>query len=150
VRADQPGSDERRLLVGTLCTLAVVAVPVVAVAAALDGWATAASALLGVGLVAVLFGGSAAVLAWAATNGRGGAIGLQVGAGLGRLVLYALVLAGLTEVGWVNRPALGAATALAFAITLAYELRALSRLPRLYWVDANAGRSPASNPTRSR
>jgi hypothetical protein len=150
VRPDEPGCDERRLLAGTLRTLAVVAVVLASGAALLDGWTTAASMLLGVGLVAVLFGGSAAVLAWAASNARGGAVGLQVGAGLGRLVLYALVLSGLTGVGWVNRPALALGTVLAFAITLGYELRALSRLPRLYWVDATAGRPPATNPTRSR
>lgn len=138
-----PGADERRLATGAALTLALLAVPVCAVAWIVAGAAGALSALIGLGFVLVLFGASAALLAVVAARQDGAGIGiLAVGAAL-RLPLYVGVLAALSDVAWVHGRSLAAATAIAIAVTLAAELRLLARSPRLFWVDAAAARPPA-------
>lgn len=142
--------DERRLAVWTGSLLAALAVVAVAVGGVLGGTPAALSALIGVGLTAVLFGVSVLLLAWAAERGKGAAIGLlTVGASF-RLGFYFLVLEALALVAWIDRPSLAIATAVSLAITLLAELVWMSRMPRLFWIDTGAATAPASaHATRS-
>jgi hypothetical protein len=142
--------DERRLAVWTGSLLATLAVVAVAVGGALGGTPAALSALIGVGLTAVLFGVSVLLLAWAAERGKGAAIGLfTVGASF-RLGFYLLALEALAFVAWIDRPSLAIATAVSLAITLLAELVWMSRMPRLFWIDTGAATAPASaHATRS-
>lgn len=135
---------------GTLRVLAVVTLAIAGVALLVAGAAAAISALIGAGFVALLFGVSAALLAWSARRGAGSALGVLLGAMVGRLILYAAALSALAQVDWVHRTSLALATAVAVALTLAYELRALARMPRLFWIDANASQTAALDTTRSR
>lgn len=147
------GTDERRLAAGAVWAVGLLALPAGVLAGLAAGWAGVVSALIGLGFVLVLFGAAAALLAWVAgrnpTRGLRG-VGVLVGGALVRLALYAVVLVALARLTWLHRPSLAWATAAAIAITLAYELRLMARLPRLFWVDAEAARPTAvSNTTRS-
>ncbi|HSK22116.1 MAG TPA: hypothetical protein VK906_03020 [Egicoccus sp.] len=148
---DSPIADAADdLLRGTLRVLALVAILVAVGAGVLAGSLAGLSALIGVAFVAVLFGVSTAMLAWSARRSAGSALGMLAGAMVGRLILYAAALSALAQVDWVHRTSLALATAVAVALTLAYELRTLSRMPRLFWIDADASQSAALDTTRSR
>jgi hypothetical protein len=131
-------TDERKLAAGALRVLALLAVPVGAVAWLAAGPAGAISAMVGLSLVLVLFGVSALLLAWGAGRGTDVSLGLLVGGAVGRLLLYMLTLSLLGQVAWIHRPSLALATVTAIALTLAYELRLLARSPRLFWLDTAA------------
>lgn len=137
------GSDERRLVRVAVGTVGVLAAPVAGTAWLLAGPGAALSAVIGLGLVLLLFGASAAALVWVAARRGGAGIGVLAGGALLRLPLYLLVLFGLSGVSWVHGRSLAAATAVAVAVTLGTELRMLARTPRLFWVDAAAGRPTA-------
>ena len=141
-----PGAEERRLARGTWSTLGSLAVVLGIVAGVLVGPGGAASALVGVAFVGLLFGASGLALAWSAARGGGSALALLAGGALARLVLYAVALVGLGQLAWVHRPSLALATGAAVAITLAYELRALARRPQLFFIDARHGRSRVEPP----
>jgi hypothetical protein len=149
--APRPGPrDEHKLLRGTLIALVITAVPIVAAAGLLVGADGVLGAIVGIGLVALLFGGSTAVLAYVASRRGGAGIGLLVGGAALRLPLYLAVLFALRDVPYVHGRSLATATAIAIAVTLAVELRLLARLPRLFWVDAAATRPSAlAHDTRS-
>ncbi|MFA9430162.1 hypothetical protein [Egicoccus sp. AB-alg2] len=140
---DPIAAAARDLARGTLRALAIVTAGIVAVAAVVAGTAAAVSALIGVTFVALLFGLSTVLLAWSTRRGAGSALGVLLGAMVGRLILYAAALSALAQVDWVHRTSLALATAVAVALTLAYELRALSRMPRLFWIDVHASRTAA-------
>jgi hypothetical protein len=142
VRADA-SSDEGRLAMGAVRVLALLAVPTGAAAWLAAGPAGALSAMVGLGLVLVLFGVSAALLGWGARRGAATSFGLLMGGVVGRLLLYVTTLNLLNQVAWVHRPSLALATVTAIAVTLAYELRLLGRSPRLFWLDT-AARSSTS------
>jgi hypothetical protein len=154
---ERPAVDERRLAFGALVILAALAPPVLGVAYYLVGWAGAISALIGLGFVLLLFGASAAILAWVsarpgaasdATTGNG--VGLMVLGAMIRLPLYIVALVLLERVSWIHGRSLAAATGIAVAVTLAYELRLMAKMPRLFWVEPTASRSTAApNDTRS-
>lgn len=143
------GIDERRLAVGAVKVLALLAPAAVALAGYAAGWAGAVSAFIGLLFVLVLFGASAALLTWVArrnpTRGMRG-VGLLVGGALIRVPLYAAALLGLAQLSWVHRPSLALATLAAIAVTLGYELKLMAGLPRLFWLDtaASDGRPTAS------
>lgn len=160
--ADLPAADERALALGALKILAVLAVPVVGGAYWLVGTAGAVSAAIGLSFVLVLFGASAALLAYVAGRaertgsdaapvpGSTHGVGLLVLGAMVRLPLYLVALTLLDRVSWIHGRSLAAATGIAVAVTLAYELRLMSRMPRLFWVDATAGRpSAVTTDTRS-
>ncbi|GEM_PF-1616074 len=135
VRDPEPGAAERHLVRGAVLTIALLALPVSAVAWALAGPSGALSALIGLGLVLVLFGASAAALVHVAVRAKGAGIGVLVGGAALRLPLYMVVLLALSGVPWVHGRSLAAATAVGVAVTLASELRLLSSLPQLFWID---------------
>jgi hypothetical protein len=134
---------ELRLMWVAVTTLVLLAGPVALVAWSLEGPGAAASAMIGLGLVLVLFGASAGAVAWVAARRGGAGIGILAGGALVRLPLYLLVLFGLSGVSWVHGRSLAAATAIAVAVTLAAELRLLARSPQLFWIDAATAPSPA-------
>jgi len=144
------GLDERRLAVGAVRALAVLGVPVVATAAFIAGSRGALSALVGLGFVLLLFGSSALLLARVAAHGEGRSIGLMVSGSVVRIALYLVVLNALGGLAWIHGRSLAAATAVAVAVTLAYELRLVANSPRLFWIDADARRPhPVPHATRS-
>ncbi len=148
--ADPDIRDELALLRGATLALMITAVPVVGIAGAMIGVDGALGALVGIGLVGVLFCGSTAALALVASRRTGSGIGLQLGAAALRLPLYLGILFALRDVAWIHARSLAAATAIAIVVTLAVELRLLARLPRLFWVDAAATRPSAlAHDTRS-
>jgi hypothetical protein len=154
VRADQvsgAGGDERRLALGAARALALLAVPVVTAGAVVAGWSGAASAAVGLGFVFVLFGASAALLAYvAATRSSEAGVRLLILGAVVRLPLYIVALSVLERMAWVHPRSLAGATAFAIAVTLAYELHLLRRMPRLFWIDAAAGApSAVATDTRS-
>ncbi len=136
-----PGAPERALAAGTARVLALVAVPVLGVAALVAGWPGVLGAAVGLGFVALLSVGSALVLARVA--GQGGGVGLAalVGGAFARLLLYAAALVALSGVEGLHRESLAIATAVGVAVTLAYELRHLARQPRLFQVETGTTRS---------
>lgn len=143
--------DQRRLAAGAAKVIGLLAVPATGLAALAAGWPGVAGALVGLGFVLLLFGASALLLAWV-TERTTGAVGvlLLAGGSVVRLVMYLATLFALNDVAWVHGRSLAAATGVAVAVTLAYELRLLAGMQRLFWVDAAAGRpSPADNDTRS-
>ncbi len=142
--------EEWRLSTGALRALGWTAVPVVGGATWLAGLPGLAGAAAGLALVTVLFAGAAALLAMVVDRSPTTALTVLV-MGLGvRLLAYVAVLTALDAQGWVHRPSLAAATGLGVAITLAYELRLLARMPRLFWIDADTDRPRAvPNATRS-
>lgn len=149
--ARNDAADQRRLAMGAVRVLGILAVPVAAIAAAFAGWQGALSSLVGLGFVLMLFGASAMLLAWVSERATGpaGVVVLAVGAVV-RIVLYVAILFGLYQMDWVHGRSLAAATALAIAVTLVHELRLLAQMQQLFWVDAEAGRpSVAVNDTRS-
>lgn len=141
-RTPDGAADARQLCRASLTTLAVVAVPVVSGAGWIVGPDGALGALVGIGLVAVLFGVSTWLLA-VATRRRDAGIGLQVAGAMLRLPLYLAVLLSVSGVPAVHGRSLAAATAIAYAVTLVVELRLLAGMPRLFWVDAAATRPAA-------
>ena len=145
-----PGAAERRLLWTAVRTLALLAPIVAGIAWWSVGPAGAASAIIGLGFVLLLFGASAALLVYLAARDAGAGIGVLAGGAVLRLPLYVVILMGLSTVPWIHGRSLAAATAVAIAVTLAAELRMLANTPRLFWVDATAARPSAlENDTRS-
>jgi hypothetical protein len=143
-------SDERRLATRTGALLLGLAVLAAATAGLAVGGGAALSALVGVGLTAVLWGVSALLLVWASGRGKAHALEILVGGACVRLGFYLVILEALSGVSWVHRPSLAIATAVSLAVTLVAEMVWMSRLPRLFWVDAEASRPTAiTHATRS-
>lgn len=164
--------DERRLARGALRILAVLAPPVVGVAYFVADGAGAISALIGLSFVLVMFSASGAILAWVSARSSAGTdadtdadtdtdtsgdlaagkgVGLMVLGAAVRLPLYIVALVLLERVSWIHGRSLAAATAIAVVVTLAYELRLIATMPRLFWVDPAAGSTSAvpTDDTRS-
>jgi hypothetical protein len=135
------GAAELRLARRAVLLLAALAIPVAAAAAALEGGPGLLGALVGTGLVALLFGGGGAVQALAVRRGVT-EMGAILMAGLGaRLLGYLVALVALAQVDTLHRPSLAIATALAVVVATYYEMRLISRTPELFWVHARPKRS---------
>jgi hypothetical protein len=142
--------EERRLAVGALQALALLAAPVAVTAWAVAGSAGAVGALAGLVLVGILFGGSAALLHLVADRGPTVVMATLVSGVAARLVAYAAVLTALDGVAWIHRPSLAIATGIAVIVVLGYELRLLAAMPRLFWIDPDTDwPRAAANATRS-
>ncbi|MEX2532709.1 MAG: hypothetical protein WD360_01950 [Nitriliruptoraceae bacterium] len=135
-------TDEQQLLRGVATTLGVVVVVVVPGAWILkDGYA-ALSAAIGLLFVALMSVGSAAILAHVTRSqspfltGSGGVMTLAAAAII-RLPVYLLALWGLSRVAWVDPRSLAIAAVIGIVVTLVYELRLASALPRLFWIDTS-------------
>lgn len=138
-------TDEQKLLRGVFGALSVIAVVVVSGAWILVDFYAALSAGIGVLFVTLMFGGSAAILARVARSqspfltGSGGVMALAAAAMI-RLPVYLLALWGLSRVGWVHPRSLALAVVIGIVVTLVYELRLVSALPRLFWIDTSVAR----------
>lgn len=138
-------SDEQTLLRGIVAALGVVAVVVVGGAWLIGDAYAALSAAIGVMFVALMFIGSAAILARVARSqspfltGAGVVIALAAAAII-RMLVYFLALWGLSRVAWVNPLSLAIAVVIGIVATLVYELRLVSALPRLFWIDTSVAR----------
>jgi hypothetical protein len=141
VRADGLDLQTRKLALRTVAALLVVGAVAVPVATVLAGTAGALGAAIGVGLALVLFGGSAGLLALVARRRPASAVGVLVGGAFARLALYGVILTALSGAASVDATSLAVSTGVAVVVALADELRTLSRLPSLYWVDADAARA---------
>lgn len=149
---DVPGFDERRLAVGAVTVLGLLALPAMLAGYLAADWPGALSAAIGLGFVLVLFGAAAGLLAFVARRDprrglRG--VGVLVAGAVVRVALYAATLYGLGQLAWIHRPSLALATVAAIAVTLAYELRLMAGMPRLFWLDTDLAR-PVASTTRSR
>lgn len=143
-------TDEGRLISGGLGALAALAMPVVVGAALVGGRASVAGAVAGLALVGMLVGGSAGLLRLVKGSSPITAVTTLVLGFVGRLLAYAVVLAVLGRVGGLDPTALALTAALGVVVALTHEVRLLSRLPRLFWIDADLERPRAvSNATRS-
>jgi hypothetical protein len=135
------GRAELRLGLRAVMVLAALAVPVTAVAAAIQGARGALGAIAGMTLVAVLFGGGGLVQAMAARRGVA-QMGSTVMVGLGaRLLTYLIALVALAQVDVLHRPSLAVATLLGVIAATAYEMRVMARTPQLFWVETGRGRT---------
>ncbi|MEX0952935.1 MAG: hypothetical protein WDZ26_03800 [Nitriliruptoraceae bacterium] len=149
MRSDDLHTTTTRLVRGTFATLAVTGVVAVSVSALIVGRPGVLGALVGLGLVGLLFGGSAALLALVVRRSPTHAAGMLAVGAFVRLAAYAVVLATLSGVGWIDPQVLAVTTGAAVTVTLAYELHALSRMPRLFWIDDVIGQRPVPSATRS-
>jgi hypothetical protein len=138
-------TDEQKLLRGVFGALGVIMVVVVSGAWILLDLFAALSAAIGVGFVALMFGGSAAILARVARSqspfltGSGGVMALAAAAMI-RLPVYLLALWGLSRVAWIHPRSLALAVVIGIVVTLVFELRLVSALPRLFWIDTSVAR----------
>lgn len=138
-------TDEQKLLRGVFSALGVIAVVVVSGAGILLDFFAALSAAIGVLFVTLMFGGSAAILARVARSqspfltGSGGVMALAAAAMI-RLPVYLLALWGLSRVAWIHPRSLALAVVIGIVVTLVYELRLVSALPRLFWIDTSVAR----------
>ncbi len=149
MRTDDLDTTTARLVRGTFVTLGVTGAAAVLVSAVTVGRAGVLGALVGVGLVGLLFGGSAVLLAFVVRRSPAHAAGVLAVGAFVRLASYAVVLATLSGVGWIDPLVLAVTTGAAVTVTLAYELHALSRMPRLFWIDDVVRTRPVPSATRS-
>lgn len=144
------GRGELRLAGRAVLLLSLLAVPVAAVAAVVQGRDGALGAVAGLALVAVLFGVSGAAQGLASRRGPSAVLAVAaIGLGL-RLALYLAVLQLLADVAALHRPSLAIATALGFVVTLFYEMRLISRTPELFWVELGDSDRRAARPRAAR
>jgi hypothetical protein len=127
VAAVRAAASTRRLARVTALTLLLLLAGAVASAWTLVGRGGAASAALGVGLTAVLFGGG--LVSLHRTSRGSTSFGPLAAAFALRIVLYASALALVTRAEWVHGPSLAFATAASIAVMLAVELVAVAREP---------------------
>lgn len=138
-RRHASSQPERAMSIAAVKLLAVLAVPVIGVAWSATGGGGALGAAAGLLLVLVLFGLTGLVLSPVRDAGPAVVVGVSL-AGLGlRIVGYAAALGLLATIDGLHRPSLAAATALAFVVTLAYEIRVVSRTPGFFWVRTTSG-----------
>lgn len=119
--------------------LAVLSLPLIGGAWLAAGGGGALGAAAGLLLVLALFGVTGLALAPFRDAGPSVVVGVSL-AGVGlRIAGYATALGLLATVEGLHRPSLATATAIAFIVTLGYELRVVGRTPGFFWVRTNAG-----------
>jgi ATP synthase protein I len=121
-----------RILRGAAVPTAVVAVPLVAVAAILAGGKGALGAALGVVLVAVFFTVGVLVLGWAAKINPVALMNVALATYLVKVAALLGVLLALGDTTLFDRRAFGLAILVAALVWIAGEVRAFSRLKILY------------------
>ena len=142
------GRAELRLAGQAGVVLALLAIPALAAAAALNGTGGVLGAAAGLGLVAILFVAGAGA-AHVAARGRRSAMPAVLAIGVSvRLVAYLLALGALSQLDQLHRPSLAIATAIGFVVTLTFELRLISRTPELFWLEVASETSGAGARSR--
>lgn len=137
-RMGPDGDPELRIARSAMMLCLVLAVPVVGVAALSAGIPGALGAGIGVALVTLLFGMSGVTLSWGARISPEMLMGVALGGVLLRFMVYGLMLVVLGDVDVVHKPSLAIATAVVLLVTLAYEVRLVSRAPGFFWVRPGA------------
>lgn len=147
-----PRDVELRLARTAVVFVTLLAVPVIGVAALVAGAGGALGAAVGTAVVAGMFAMSGATLSWAARLGPTALMGAALGGYLLRLMIYALLIVLLRPVEAIHGPSLAVSTAVLLVATLAWEVRAVSRLPGFYWVDTGdrRGRGGGADMVQSR
>jgi hypothetical protein len=138
---------ELRLARSAALFLVALSIPVLALAALLQGTAGLASAAIGAGVVIGMFLMAGATMSWAAKISPAALMGAVLGGFLVRLMIYAGLIILLSPVPWLHGPTLAIATAVLLVAALAFEVRLVSRTPSLFWVNApvtTAGVTPAA------
>jgi hypothetical protein len=133
---------------GALKFLAVIAVPVICIAWLVAGQDGALSAGIAIALVAGMYLMSGALLSYAAKIGPEALMAAALGGFALRLCIYGLLLVLLTPIERIDGPTLAVTAALLIVATLVFEARMVSRMPHLYWVDAQAAHRSSPQPTR--
>ncbi|MBS3942197.1 MAG: hypothetical protein KG028_14660 [Actinobacteria bacterium] len=148
--ADPSRRSAWRLAVRTWGLLGILAAVAASAGWLIAGPAAALSAVVGVGLTAVLFGLSVLLLVWITSRPSDASAGLLVG-GLGvRLAAYLVILDAASGAGWFHREALAVSVATALVISLAAEMIWLARSPQLFVIHPEARRqATAATVTRS-
>ena len=104
----------------------LVAPAVVLVAGLVRGVDGAASALVGLGLVAANFLLAARLIGWAAGKSMGAVYGTVMGGYVVRLGALLAIVVGLERVSWIDVPVLVLTVAVAHLVLLTWELRYVS------------------------
>ncbi|HEY8339620.1 MAG TPA: hypothetical protein VIK95_07110 [Egibacteraceae bacterium] len=142
--ADDP--VELRLAGSAIVLVLALAVPVVAVAAAVAGAGGALGAGIATAVVAGMLLMTGGMLSLAARFGPTALLAAALGGYLLRLMIYALLIVLLRPVEAIHGPSLAIAAAVLLIAALTWEVRAVSRTPRLFWVDATRS-APAADDT---
>ena len=135
---------ELRLARSAVGFLVVLGIPVIGVAALVGGTPGALSAGIGAAVVIGMFLMAGATMSWAARISPTALMGAVLGGYLVRLMVYALLIVVLRPVNWLDGPSLAISTAVLLVAVLAWEVRVASRNPSMFFVDADAGRAPAT------
>jgi hypothetical protein len=114
----------------------IMAIPALAIAAAVAG----AGGALGAGIAAAVVGGmfimAGALMSWAARIGPTALMAAVLGGYLLRLLIYALLIVLLRPVEAIHGPSLAITAAVLLLAALAWDVRLVSRVPSFYWVNA--------------
>jgi len=129
---------ELRIAGSALRFLALIAVPVLAVAWLAAGPRGLNGALVGVGVVAGMFAIAAGLTALAAPHGTSALFTAILGGYALRLGIYAALMVWLRPVEAIDGPSLAISAAVVLMATLAYESWHLMRTPQLFWIDPAA------------
>ncbi|CAN5168753.1 hypothetical protein BH20ACT9_BH20ACT9_08700 [soil metagenome] len=129
-----PQDVELRLARSAVVFVTLLAVPVVGVAALVAGGGGALGAAIGAAVVVGMFAMSGATLSWAARLGPTALMGAALGGYLLRLMIYALLIVLLRPVEAIHGPSLAVSAAVLLVAALVWEVRTVSRLPGLFWV----------------
>lgn len=116
----------------------VVAVPVVAVAAALRGGPGLLGAALAAGLVMGLFGLTGVLLACVARRSPARLPAVSLVGAIVRIIAYGALLTALAGVDNIDRASTVVATCLLLIATLVYEVRFATTTPGFYWLHTPA------------
>jgi hypothetical protein len=127
-----------------------LAVPVIAVAWLAAGLPGLYSAAIGAAVVIGMFLMAGATMSWAARISPTALMAAVLGGYLVRLMIYAGLILLLRPVEWLSGPSLAIATAVLLVAVLAWEVRVASRNPSLFWVNAEAGKTPPAGVVKSR
>ncbi len=145
-----PTQPLTQLVRGIFAVIAVVSVVCLPIAALVRGTAGFYGAAVALGLVALLFGGSALLFVATIRHNPTKALAVLIVGAFARFGVYGITLYALSGVVWLDMTSLAAVTGIAVAVALAYELHALSRMPRLFWVHHMVtGTRPVPSATRS-
>ena len=113
-----------------------MAIPALAIAAAVAG----AGGALGAGIAAAVVGGmfimAGALMSWAARIGPTALMAAVLGGYLLRLLIYTLLIVLLRPVEAIHGPSLAITAAVLLLAALAWDVRLVSRVPSFYWVTA--------------
>jgi hypothetical protein len=129
---------------GTACA-AIVAVPVVGIAALLRGVPGLLGAGLAAGLVVGLFALTGLALACVARRSPATLPAVSFVGAIVRMIAYGALLTALAGAGGIDRASTAVATCLLLVVTLVYEARFAATAPGYYWLQTPAPHGAQAN-----